>query len=356
MTDQIIRLQELMEVQRIDAMLVSSYENGRYLSGYTGGEATLLITPDNRVLYTDSRYTEQAEKEAAEFTVMLVNGLSDLFERIGDMAAQQKIKRIGIEADKVTVSWFQKASGALHDITLVPLTNELDRLRWHKDETEIQAIQRSQDVTDAAYADIVKRLRTGISEIEIRSEIDYFMAKHGGAPSFDTIVASGPNGSMPHAQPTMRKLQPGDFVTMDFGCKLGGYCSDMTRTVAIGEPSDEMRKVYGIVLEAQRRALDKIMPDVVCNDVDRAARGFIADNGYGDFFGHGLGHGFGLMIHEEPRFSPLCDEVVKPGICISVEPGIYLPGRFGVRIEDTICITSDGFINFTHAPKELAIL
>ena len=238
----------------------------------------------------------------------------------------------------------------------VPVPGEIDMLRWYKDNDEIEAIQRSQDVTDAAFSAILPKLKVGISEVDVMSELNYFMAKHGGSPSFDTIVAGGPNSSMPHAQPTARKLQNGDFLTMDFGCKLNGYCSDMTRTVAIGTPTDEMKKVYQIVLRAQQLALDKITSGVVCKDVDNAARGFIAQNGYGDCFGHGLGHGFGLLIHEEPRFSPNCAELTRPGICISVEPGIYLAGRFGVRIEDTVCITENGYVNFTHSPKELIIL
>ena len=195
-----------------------------------------------------------------------------------------------------------------------------------------------------------------MSEIEIKSEIDYFFARRGGSPSFDTIVASGPNSSMPHAQPSDRTLRAGDFVTMDFGCRLHGYCSDMTRTVAIGEPTQKMRRVYDIVLTAQKRALDSIGPGMVCKDVDRAARAYIGQNGFGEQFGHGLGHGFGLLIHEEPRLSPSCGDILQSGMCVSVEPGIYLPGEFGVRIEDTVCIREDGFLNFTRSAKELLVI
>ena len=207
-----------------------------------------------------------------------------------------------------------------------------------------------------AFQEVLGIIRPGICEYDIAAEIGYRMAKSGCITSFNTIVASGENGSMPHAVLSNRVIQRGDFITMDFGCVYNGYCSDMTRTVAVGQPSEEMAEVYRIVLEAQRRALDLIAPGVNCFDVDTAARGYISDMGYGEYFGHGLGHSFGLEVHEEPRFSPQCHENLVPGICISVEPGIYLPGKFGVRIEDTVCITEDGYRNFTSTPKELIIL
>ncbi len=350
------RLLEMFSAHGLDAVLIVSYENRRYLSGFSGSEATLFISKELQVLFTDFRYTEQAQIQAPDFEVVTCNQFVKKYDQIKVLCEKHGIRRVGFESDKVTVDWLEEINTAVPNTEFIAIPQEVDRLRWVKDEEEIAFIQKSQDVTDAAFSDILSKLRAGVSEIDIMSELNYFMAKRGGSPSFDTIVAGGPNSSMPHAQPTSRKIQNGDFLTMDFGCKIDGYCSDMTRTVAIGQPSDEMIKVYQIVLRAQQLALDKVAPGMVCKDVDNVARGFIADNGYADCFGHGLGHGFGLLIHEEPRFSPSCEEVLKPGICISVEPGIYLPGRFGVRIEDTVHVTENGAFNFTHSPKELIIL
>jgi Xaa-Pro aminopeptidase len=356
MNDRTKRLLARLSELSLDGALATSYENRRYLSGFSGSSATLLVCKASQVLYTDFRYGEQAQSEAPDFETVICNQFAGLSEAIVNLASAQGLARIGFESDKVTVAWLDEMTKAMPTLEFVPMPGEIDKLRWTKDEAEIEAISRSQAVTDAAFLDILSRIRPGVSEIELMSELNYFMTKHGASPAFDTIVAGGPHSSMPHAQPTDRKLCSGDFLTMDFGAKIDGYCSDMTRTVAVGTPSPEMVKIYGIVLSAQQRALDKIAPGMVCKDVDHAARGFIADNGYGECFGHGLGHGFGLLIHEEPRFSPMCDDVLKPGICMSVEPGIYLAGKFGVRIEDTVCITKDGFQNFTHAPKELIIL
>ncbi|MBE5780593.1 MAG: aminopeptidase P family protein [Clostridiales bacterium] len=256
----------------------------------------------------------------------------------------------------MTVDWLSGAKRDLDGIELVPCGNIVEKIRATKSQYEISCIQTAQRTAELALQHVLGIIRPGITEFDVAAEIGYFMAKCGCLNSFNTIAASGPNSSMPHAVVSNRVLQKGDFITMDFGCVYDGYISDMTRTVAIGQPTDEMVKVYNIVLEAQKRALDLIAPGVNCLDVDTAARGYIAEMGYGDYFGHGLGHSFGLEVHEEPRFSPQCREDLVPGICISVEPGIYLPGKFGVRIEDTVCVTEDGYMNFTKAPKELIIL
>ena len=355
MNGRIKALMALPEMRGLDGVLVSSYENVRYLSGFTNVDAMLLITKDERLLFTDSRYSEQAQTQCPAFTVVETgHGISPATEL--KKRFETRPFALGFEADRQTVAWYEALKNELPHVTLADLGAKLDRLRFIKDEGEIENIRGAQKVTDDAFDFLLGLIRPGMTELEIRAELEYFMAKRGCAVSFDTIIASGPHSSMPHAQPTDRKIQNGDFITMDFGCKYNGYCSDMTRTVAVGHADEEMKKIYQIVLTAQQRALDKIAPGVVCNIVDHIARGFIDQMGYGDCFGHGLGHGFGLLIHEEPRFSPACEETLQPGMCLSVEPGIYLPGKFGVRIEDTVCITKDGMENFTASPKELIIL
>ena len=230
------RMCALLKLVGADAAIITSYENRRYLSGFSGSNATLFIHEQEQELYTDSRYTEQAGKQAVDFTVIQYDLNKTLFSCIAEVAAKTGTHKVAFEADKVTVAWLNEMKSKLPDFEWIPVEGKIDSLRNVKDAGEIEQIKAAQAVTDAAFTHILSVLKPGISEIEIRSELDYFMAKRGGKVAFDTIVASGPNSSMPHAEPSERKLQAGDFVTMDFGCKLNGYCSDMTRTVAIGEP------------------------------------------------------------------------------------------------------------------------
>lgn len=356
MNDRCKALVRQFEAAGVQAALVSSYENVRYLTGFSNRETELLLDGAKGVILTDSRYSEQAQRQCPAFTVVETGHGVSVETELKKRQETEGLRAIGFEADRRTVAWYREMTEALPGLAWQDLGPGLDRLRQIKDAEEIECIRHAQKITDDAFAHIVNFIKPGLEEVEIRAELEYFMAKRGGEISFDSIIASGPNASMPHAQPGHRKVRAGDFITMDFGCKYNGYCSDMTRTVALGSASEEMRKIYQIVLTAQQRALDKIRPGMVCNEVDFLARGFIDEMGYGDRFGHGLGHGFGLLIHEEPRFSPACTQTLEPGMCLSVEPGIYLPGRFGVRIEDTVCITQSGFENFTASPKQLMIL
>ena len=340
----------------IDAAVVSSYENVRYLSGFTNMETLLLMDKQEQCILTDSRYSEQAEKQCPDFTVIKTGAGVSLATELKKRIEEGRCLKIGFEADYETVSWYHEICTQVPQAEFLDLGQTLNRQREIKDETEIENIRQAQKITDDAFSYLISWIKPGMEELEIKAELEYFMAKKGGEVSFGTIIASGPNSSMPHAQPSHRKVEIGDFITMDFGCKYNGYCSDMTRTIAIGNATEEMKKIYGIVLEAQKCALDKIHPGMICNKVDHIARGYIDEMGYGDCFEHGLGHSFGLMIHEDPRFAPSCEQALQPGMCLSVEPGIYLPGKFGVRIEDTVCITKDGFENFTASPKELIIL
>jgi len=257
----------------------------------------------------------------------------------------------------MNLSRYLKLDAALDKHKLRVASDIIDKPRMVKDDNELGLLRRAEQIGDEAFDHILTILKPGITEREISLELEFFMKKQGASKlSFDTIVASGPNSSMPHAQVTDRVVQNGDFVTMDFGCVYKGYCSDMTRTVAVGTPTDEMKKVYQIVLDANLRAMDGIKAGVKCSDIDALARGYISDKGYGDYFGHGLGHSVGLQIHEEPRFSPKCDVITEENMVITDEPGIYLPGKFGVRIEDLVVVRKDGYERLSKSPKELIII
>ncbi|MDL2225257.1 Xaa-Pro peptidase family protein [Eubacteriales bacterium OttesenSCG-928-M02] len=356
MRDRVENLCNTFDELGIDAMLIASPENRQYMSGFTGSNGILFIHKQTQMLVTDFRYKTQAALQAVGYEVIVTSQFLSMFGSIKEACDKLGVKKLGFEADKMTVAWADDAQKDLSGIELVKCPYSVDKLRQLKSQEEINCIQRAQTITDLAYQNALPYIRRGMTEYEIATLVCGYMAKCGCKTSFNMIAASGPNSAMPHAVISDRVLQDGDFLTMDFGCRYNGYCSDMTRTVAIGTPSEEMVKVYNIVLEAQLKAMELIKPGVNCWDVDNAARSHISDNGYGDFFGHGLGHSIGLANHEEPRFSTECREVLEEGICISVEPGIYLPGKFGVRIEDIVHVMADGYQNFTTSPKELIIL
>lgn len=376
----------------MNMVLIDSPSNLYYYTGFTGGEAMFFMqmTDDaGGYIITDSRYYEQVEQECPDLTLIRMenNGYSycvkDLLEKIHSEEIGRKDSNC--IADKIAISDDNNriankvAISADNNRIAVEATMNLEQYlklcemcpqyqfeiaksvilesRMVKDETELQLLTQAESIGDAAFTHILDYIKPGVTEADIALEIEFFMKRQGASKlSFDTIVASGPNSSMPHAQVTNRKLQNGDFVTMDFGCVYQGYCSDMTRTVAIGEPTEEMKKVYQIVLDANLRAMDAIQEGVKCNEIDAIARNYIKEQGYGDYFGHGLGHGVGLDIHEEPRFSPKCEVVTKANMVITDEPGIYLPGKFGVRIEDLVVVKKKGYERLSHSEKKLIIL
>ncbi len=350
------RLRELFGQLKIDAILITDKYNMNYFSGYTGGEGYILVTDRSMYIFTDSRYIEQASLESTESIVYDVgnNSYSKLVKSIIDECG---IKSLGFENLNIGYNPYFQLNKVCTDTNFVPMDNKINVLRCVKSNEEIELIRRAEAVGDKAYSHILDYIIEGVSERDIAVELEYFMKKSGAdGLSFDTIVASGSNSSMPHAMVTDKKISAGDFVTMDFGCIYKGYCSDMTRTVALSGCSKEQENIYDIVLEAQEEALSEIKPGIPCNYIDSIARDIISDAGYGEYFGHGLGHGVGLYIHEEPRFSPKCDVILEPNMIITVEPGIYLPGKFGVRIEDLVVVTEDGYENLTNSYKELTII
>ncbi|BCJ85934.1 M24 family metallopeptidase [Effusibacillus dendaii] len=355
MRDRLTRLREGMASQSIDGILILKPENRRYISGFTGTAAYLLISDKEAVLITDFRYMEQAQKQAPDFRVvkhgaMAVDTIREESNRLG-------IKRLGFEEDHMTYAMYASYKDSLAPVELVPTKGLTDKPRMRKDQVEIGILKQAAEIADAAFSHILGYLRPGISERDVAIELEFFMRRQGAAgPSFDTIVASGVRSSLPHGVASDKKLEQGDFVTLDFGALYKGYCSDITRTVVIGEPSDKQREIYEIVLAAQLHALQNIKPGMTGKEADALARSLIASKGYGEQFGHSLGHGIGLNIHEEPRLSTASDVELLPGMVVTVEPGIYIPGFGGVRIEDDVVITETGIEILTSSTKDLLAL
>ena len=338
-----------------DGAIISSQLNIRYLCGFDYTDGYLVIFPDAAYLLADFRYIEAARKKVRDFEVIMPK--STMLSEIHALLSKHGAKAVLIEDGSVTLSEFSKMREALSDVTLsTGATELLSEQRQIKTEYELQAIARAQAVTDAAFEHILGFITPERTEIEVALELEFFMRSHGAeSVAFDTIAVSGPSSSLPHGVPSNQKLSRG-FLTMDFGARVDGYCSDMTRTVVIGKADGEMKKVYGTVLSAQRAALEAICEGISCREADRTARDVIAAAGYGDCFGHSLGHGVGLYIHEAPSLSPRAkdDSVLQRGNVVTVEPGIYIEGKYGCRIEDMVAIGHDGkMINFTKSPKEL---
>ncbi len=344
----------LMEEKGADALLVSDGANMRYLSGFRGETGYLYLSRARKALVTDSRYTAQAKDEAAGFDVLEIHAGEKYGQLLANLMEQDHAGRVAFEGAHVRYRDFQELQKWCKGRLTIALEDELDACRCVKADWEIERLEKAEAIGDAAFAHILKVLRPGITELFVAAELEYFLKTHGAeAISFETIVASGPNAALPHAIPSNRTLQDGDFVTLDFGCVYEGYCSDMTRTVVIGKASEKQKEIYEIVRKAQLEGLAACRAGKVCRDVDRAARAVIEQAGYGKSFGHGLGHGVGLRIHEEPRLSSTCGKTLSPNMVVTVEPGIYLPGFGGVRIEDMVAVTRDGCRNLAHSPKEL---
>ena len=349
------KIAQQLSAHGLDAMLVTSAPGEFYAAGFHG-EGMAVVTPAQTWYYTDSRYIEAAGQLVKDAQVGMIRTGQTYRQLAQDIVAAQGIRRLGFEDNYMSVAEYSQWKEEVR-AELVPASEILDLLRMVKDEEELAAMKEAQRVTDEAFSEILNDIKPGVAECEIAAKLTYLMARKGAERnSFDPIVACGANGSKPHAIPSQALIQKGQFVTMDFGCVVGGYCSDMTRTVAVGQPTDEMKFVYDTVLKAQLAGIAAAHGGVTGAEIHNISAKIIADAGYGDYFGHGFGHSLGIEIHENPRFSPLWDKVIPAGACLSAEPGIYLPGKFGVRIEDVIMLTDDGCIDITRSPKELIIL
>lgn len=345
-----------LDAYQLDALCITS-QPGEYYAVGLKGEGVVLVTRQGCHYFTDSRYIELAQNTVTDADVTMVTPHQDHLALASLVLEHYGLKRVGIEEAYLTVERWQKMKIAFPaDTELVPAGKLLTELRSAKTEEELAVMQKAQDITDQVFAEICDFLHAGVTESEVAAQLTYLQMKHGAeGNSFPPIVASGANGSMPHAIPTAKPIQKGEFVTMDFGCIYQGYCSDMTRTVAIGQPSDEMRRVYDAVLEAQLAGIAAAKAGVPGCDVHNAAWDVLKKYGYGDYFGHGFGHSLGIEIHESPNANRANTKPLPAGAVLSAEPGVYLPGKFGVRTEDVIFLTETGNRILTHAPKHLII-
>ena len=340
----------------VDGLLLTSRYSRHYGAEFDIAEGVAIVTRAGCRYFTDSRYIESAESNLKGFEVLMTDRQHTPFQRLNDAIADFGVTTLGYEEDYLTVAELQGYEKNLN-AKLVPFNKPIFDFRASKEEWEIDLMKKAQAITDKAFEEVLPRIRVGMSELELQAELIYCMYKNGGTGlAFDPIVVSGPNTSLPHGVAGERKIQAGDFVTMDFGASYMGYCADMTRTVAVGYATEEMKKVYSIVLEAQNSAIAATKAGVTGAYVDGVARKVIEDAGFGENFGHGYGHSLGLEIHEAPNMNTRNQEPLPAMAVCSAEPGIYLPGKFGVRIEDVTILTEDGAIDITASPKKLIIV
>lgn len=338
----------------IDGMLITSPYNRRYMTNFTGSAGVVLISAEKAQFITDFRYVEQASKQCQGFEI--VKHAGTIPEEVAIQAKKLGIQKLGFEEDHLTFSTYKAYENEV-EAELVPVSGLIEKLRLIKTDAEIKILKVAADIADAAYKHILDFIRPGKTELEVSNELEFFMRKAGAtSSSFDIIVASGHRSALPHGVASDKVIETGDFVTLDYGAYYNGYVSDITRTVAVGEPNDKLKEIYDIVLEAQIRGMAGIKPGMTGKEADALTRDYISEKGYGDYFGHSTGHGIGLEVHEGPALSFRSDTVLEPGMIVTVEPGIYIPGLGGVRIEDDTVITNDHNEALTHSTKELIIL
>ena len=352
-----LKLQKLrseMEQQQIESLLITSPFNLRYITGFTGSSGLALVTQEKALFITDFRYTEQAAEQAQGFEV--IQAKTNLLEEAAQSVKQLGIKTVAFEQDFVTYASFLQYEEKM-EAALKPVSGIIEKIRMIKTPEELKILKAAAKIADDAYEHICGFIKAGQTELEVSNELEFFMRRQGAtSSSFDTIVASGLRSALPHGVATDKVIQQGDMITLDYGALYNGYISDITRTVAVGEPSEKMKEIYQTVLDAQILGVEKIGPGMTGIEADAIARDYIKSKGYGEAFGHSTGHGIGLEVHEGPGLSSKSQTVLEPGMAVTVEPGIYLPGIGGVRIEDDILITESGNERLTNSTKELRIL
>ena len=351
--NRIDKLRGKFEAAGIDALLVTTGENRRYLSGFSGSAGWLVVTRDRVALATDGRYWAVVKEKCPD--IELLKFKAPEHKRLGVVVAPwlTGVKKLGFESRNLTVADLEELRGDLPDVELVPAPEMVEELRQVKEPSELDMLRKAAAIADRAFASALKVLKVGAREADVCAELEYQLQREGARkPSFDSIIASGPNGAFPHAGVTDRVIGEGELITMDFGALCDGYNSDITRTVWLGTLPPEQEKIYRVVRAAQKAALDAVRAGVTAGSVDEAARKVIAEAGWAEAFSHGLGHGLGLAVHELPRMRPGSDTVLEPGMVVTIEPGVYLPGVGGSRVEDSVIVTADGFEFLTKAPYQ----
>ena len=340
----------------VDGLLLTSRYSRHYGAEFDIAEGAAIVTKNGCRYFTDSRYIESAQNNLKGFEVLEVNREYNYVRHLNDAIADFGVTLLGFEENAITYAEYADYKEKLN-ADLTPYDKKINGFRSVKEAWELDLMRKAQDITDAAFAEVLTKIKAGMTEKQLQAELVYCLLKNGADNvSFDPIVVSGPNTSMPHGVAGERVIQEGDFITLDFGALYQHYCADMTRTVAVGYATEEMRKVYETVLAAQKAGLAVTKAGVLGKDIDAAARKVIEDAGYGPYFGHGYGHSLGLEVHENPNCNPKGETPMRPGMVASAEPGIYLPGKFGVRIEDVVIFTEEGHENITHSPKNLIIV
>ncbi|EON72086.1 M24 family metallopeptidase [Lysinibacillus sphaericus] len=348
------KLRKALQEQNIEGILITNEYNRRYMTGFTGTAGVAIVSQNDAVFITDFRYTEQAAAQIKDFRI--VKHEATILEEIATQVKAMGIKLLGFEKDAVSYGTYELYKNVIQT-DLVPVSGLIEKIRLIKTEQEINIIKVACEIADHAFTHIIDFIKPGKTELEVSNELEFFMRKQGATQSsFDTIVASGLRSALPHGVATDKVIEKGDFVTLDYGALYNGYISDMTRTVAVGEPSAKLVDMYNAVLASQLLALEKVGPGLTGIQADAIARDYLTEKGYGEAFGHSLGHGIGLEVHEGPGLSMRSETVLEPGMAVTIEPGVYLPGIGGLRIEDDILITETGNELLTHSSKELIIL
>ncbi|MGX7174358.1 M24 family metallopeptidase [Enterococcus ratti] len=348
------KLRKKMQEKNLDSFLITSPYNLRYLTNFTGTTGAALITLEKAFFITDFRYTEQAAAQAQGFEI--VKNIGTIFDEVAGLISKEELQRLAFEETAISFLEYTLLKEII-EAQLIPVSNMIEELREVKDEKEIAIIEKACNIADMAYEYILKMIQPGMTEIEVANQLDFYMRSLGASSvSFETIVASGARSAMPHGVASKKVIEQGDLITLDFGCYYEGYVSDMTRTFAIGDPGEKLKEIYQIVLDAQLTVLEMAKSGMTGRQLDAVAREYISTCGYEKAFGHSTGHGIGLEIHEGPNVSVRAEKQFVPGNIITDEPGIYLPGIGGVRIEDDLLITTNGNRVLTHSPKELIIL